>query len=46
MVKDIYDRAEDLIFSLAGNKGETINSLNKKTLGQVLSFKKRLDGRH
>ena len=46
MVRDIYNKAEDLIFSLAGNKGETTDSLNKKTLGQVLSFKKRLNGRH
>jgi len=46
MVRDIYDQAEDLIFSLAGNKGETIGSLKTKTLGEVLSFKQRLNVRH
>lgn len=46
MVKEIYEKSEDLIFSLAGQKGETLDSLNRKTLGQIVSFKKRLDVRH
>jgi len=40
-VVEIYNEEEDLLYELAGNKGETIDSLSKKTLGQVLSFRDR-----
>ena len=42
-VRQINDEFEDLIFSLAGERGETIESLKKKTLGEIDSFIKRLN---
>jgi len=41
-VMEIYNDSEDLLYELAGNKGETIDSLGGKTVGQVLSFRDRI----
>jgi len=49
-VVQIEDEAHELLFSLAGNKGETLDSLKRKTLGEILDFSKRIAqdkrGRH
>lgn len=46
-VLEIESDKDDFLFSLAGTKGETIESLSKKTLYEILSFAERLkDGRH
>ena len=49
-VVQIEDEANELLFTLAGNKGETLNSLKHKTLGEILDFSKRIAqekrGRH
>lgn len=40
---------DDFLFALAGNKGETIETLSKKTLSEILSFAERINeenGRH
>ena len=49
LVIDINNDAEDLLYTLAGNKGETIGSLKQKTLDEIMSFSKRIvreNGRH
>lgn len=45
-VMEIEADKDDFLFSLAGNKGETIESLSKKTLSEILSFAERINGRH
>jgi hypothetical protein len=47
-VLEIEAQKDDFLFSLAGNKGETIDSLQKKTYAEILSFAERVkeDGRH
>ena len=39
---------DDFLFGLAGNKGETIETLGRKTYSEIMSFAERLikDGRH
>jgi len=48
-IDEIEEDYKDWMFSLAGNKGETVDSLKRKSLQEVLDFDKRLreeDGRH
>ena len=48
-VLEIEADKDDFLFSLAGNKGETIETLGRKTLSEVMSFAERLykeHGRH
>ncbi len=48
-IDEIEDDYKDWIFGLAGNKGETVESLKRKSLQEVLDFDKRLreeNGRH
>lgn len=33
---------DDFLFSLAGHKGETIESLGRKTLSEIMSFAERI----
>jgi len=40
---EIAEEMEDILFELAGHKGETIESLKRKTLGEIISFNKRLN---
>lgn len=42
-VMEIAEEMEDILFELAGHKGETIESLKRKTLGEIISFNKRLN---
>ena len=41
---------DDFLYSLAGHKGETIDSLGRKTLSEIMSFAERIineqNGRH
>ncbi len=40
---------DDFLFSLAGTKGETIETLGRKTLSEIMSFAERMikeNGRH
>jgi len=41
-VMEIQNDSDDFIFSLAGNKGETVESLKKKTVSDLMSFAERL----
>ena len=46
---EIESDKDDFLFWLAGNKGETIDSLKRKTLSEIMSFAERInkeDGRH
>lgn len=47
-VLEIEADKDDFLYSLAGHKGETIESLGRKTLSEIMSFAERLatDGRH
>jgi hypothetical protein len=47
-VLEIESDKDDFLFSLAGYKGETIESLGRKTLSEIMSFAERLskDGRY
>ncbi|MEE9528503.1 MAG: hypothetical protein V3V88_00420 [Dehalococcoidia bacterium] len=49
-VMEIEKDKDDYLFSLAGYKGETIESLQRKTVADINSFEERfikdLDGRH
>ena len=46
-VMEIEADKDDFLFSLAGQKGETIDSLERKTLSEILSFAERLtNGRY
>jgi len=48
-VLEIEADKDDFLFSLAGYKGETIESLSRKTLSEIMSFAERLtkeNGRH
>lgn len=48
-IQEIEDDYKDWIFSLAGNKGETVDTLKRKSLQEVIDFDKRLreeNGRH
>lgn len=47
-VLEIEAEKDDYLFSLAGSKGETIETLSKKTLSEIISFAERLtrDGRY
>jgi hypothetical protein len=42
-VLEIYEEMEDVLFELAGIKGETMESLKRKTLGEIMSFSKRIN---
>lgn len=42
IVLEIKADADDFIYSLAGHKGETIESLNRKTVSELMSFAERL----
>jgi hypothetical protein len=42
IVLEMQNNAEDFIFSLAGHKGETIESLKSKTVSDLMSFAERL----
>ena len=50
IVLEIQSNADDFIFSLAGHKGETMESLQRKTVSDLMSFAERLttkeDGGH
>jgi len=41
-VLEIENDADDFLYSLAGNKGETIDSLKQKTVTEIMSFYERL----
>jgi hypothetical protein len=41
-VLEVKDNADDFIFSLAGNKGETMDTLWSKTVSELMSFAERL----
>lgn len=41
-VLEIQSNADDFIFSLAGHKGETMESLWNKTVSELMSFAERL----
>ena len=43
MVLEIQNAADNFIFSLAGNKGETVDSLKRKTVLEIMSFAERLE---
>jgi hypothetical protein len=46
---EIESDKDDFLFWLAGNKGETIETLSRKTLSEIMSFAERInkeDGRH
>jgi hypothetical protein len=48
-VLEIESDKDDFLFWLAGNKGETIETLSRKTLSEIMSFAERInkeDGRH
>lgn len=48
-VLEIEADKDDFLFSLAGNKGETMDTLSRKTLSEILSFAERINqenGRH
>lgn len=42
IVLEIQSNADDFIFSLAGHKGETMESLQRKTVSDLMSFAERL----
>jgi len=42
IVMEIQSNADDFIFSLAGHKGERVESLNKKTVSELMSFAERI----
>lgn len=41
-VLEIERDKDDFLFSLAGNKGETIETLSRKTVADLMSFAERL----
>ena len=41
-VMEVQSDADDFLFALAGNKGETIASLKKKSVSDLMSFAERL----
>ena len=47
-VLEIQSGSDDLLFSLAGNKGETMDSLKSKPVSDLMSFAERVTehGRH
>ena len=48
-VLEIESDKDDFLFSLAGHKGETIETLGRKTLSEIMSFAERITqeyGRH
>jgi hypothetical protein len=49
-VMEIEADKDDFLYSLAGHKGETIDSLGRKTLSEIMSFAERIineqNGRH
>ena len=48
-VMEIESQKDDFLFALAGNKGETMETLGRKTLSEILSFAERINkenGRH
>jgi hypothetical protein len=42
IVLEIQSNSDDFIFSLAGHKGETMETLKKKTVSELNSFYERL----
>lgn len=42
IVLEIQSNADDFLFSLAGHKGETMESLKKMTVSDIMSFAERL----
>jgi hypothetical protein len=48
-VLEIESDKDDFLFWMAGNKGETIETLGRKTLSDIMSFAERINkenGRH
>ena len=46
-VLEIENEADDFLFSLAGHKGETIETLKRKSVSDIMSFAERVaDGRY
>ena len=47
-VMEQKEKMDDLFYELAGKKGETLDSLKKRTLDEITSLTKRIarDGRH
>lgn len=48
-VMKLEAQKDDFLFWLAGNKGETIETLQRKTLSEIMSFAERINeenGRH
>jgi hypothetical protein len=41
-VLEIENDKDDFLYSMAGNKGETIESLSRKTVVELMSFAERL----
>jgi len=41
-VLEMQADADDFLFSLAGNKGETIETLKRMTVSEIMSFAERL----
>ena len=41
-VMEIQNDSDDFLFGLAGNKGETVESLKRKTVSDLMSFAERL----
>ena len=41
-VMEVQSDADDFLFALAGNKGETIDSLKKKSVSDLMSFAERI----
>lgn len=42
IVMEIEEQADDFLFSLAGHKGETIDTLRRKTVSELNSFYERI----
>ena len=43
MVMEIEKDKDDFLFSMAGHKGETVDSLSKKTVADLYSFAERFN---
>jgi hypothetical protein len=41
-VMEFESDKDDFLFSMAGHKGETIESLGRKTLSEIMSFAERI----
>ena len=45
-IQEVEDDYKDWMFYLSGNKGETVDSLKKKSLQEVIDFDERLREEH